>query len=85
MLETARKKAKKYDEFGKEVPFNVDREEASKTFFGGSVTIIINILVLLYLVLLFKKVVLKEDDTIQYWYEEVEFEKEGEVSHEEVG
>jgi len=50
--------------------------------FGGAVTIIINLLMLGYVIILIRKVITREDDAIQYWYPDGAAEL-GEVSYRE--
>ena len=79
MLKAVRKKVKKQDEFGKAISLNIDGEESHKTWFGGLLSIIISVLMLVYVFLLFKKMILHEEDVLNYKYPDESPEELGEI------
>ena len=83
MLKKIRKKIKSHDEFGKEISFNIDGEESHKTWFGGMLSVVITCLMIVYVVLLFKKMAFHEEDILNYKYPDLPLEEIGEVSYKE--
>ena len=78
-----RKKIKNKDEFGKEVKLNVEGDEAHKTWFGGLLSIVISCLMFVYVFLLFKKMIMHEEDVLNYKFPDESLEEVGEISYKE--
>ena len=84
MIKFVRKKITSKDEFGKGVSLNIDGDEEHKTWFGGFVTLSITALMALYVFLLFRKMILHEEDVLNYIYPDISPEELDEIPMKEV-
>ena len=83
MIKKIRKKITSQDEFGKGVELNIDGDEEHKTIYGGIITSTISLLMLVYIGLLLKKLIIRDDDVVQYEYPDESTEELGPIGWKE--
>ena len=79
MIKKLRKYVTSKDEFGKAVSLNVDGDEEHKTRLGAFFTLAITGLMVVYVALLFKKLINHEEDVMDYRYPDISPEELGEI------